>query len=603
MKCNWLRWLWGIIPVAILSWVAIQAERPRIEQALTEAAGAQMVRSGASWAQVTFQGRDAVLSGKAWDEADTEAALDLLRKQHGVRVVDNKAALVEKPETYVWSASRRQQRIRLSGFVPTAAMRRDILGVAKATFPGFEVVDRMALARGVPPADAWLGGISFGLTQLAGMRRGEVRLDNLTLSIVGEADDHAALRAIRQAANNPPKDIKINLNQLGGPAISPYVWTAQVADGKFDLAGYFPDETMQEQLVAAAKTVARDGAVADQMQRGSGAPADWSRATQAAVRALAKLESGAAELRDATLLVSGVSADEAGAEAARSLLRSDVPASIKLTEQIRLREPRKPAVEESPRPSEPAKPLAKAEVPAEAPAKPEAVATAETPAKVEAPAKAETPAKVEAPAKAETPAKVEAPAKAETPAKVEAPAKAETPAKSETPPRPETPAKAEVPAKSETPVQPEPKVEAPSAPKSAEPATPLVETKAQIVARGCQATLTEVIQSGHILFESASAELDNASATTLAKVAAAIKSCPDVIVQIEGHTDDEGTQRNNQTLSLQRARSVLDYLVKAGVNAEQLEPVGFGKTRPMVANKSDEARAKNRRIEFVVRPK
>ena len=567
MKCNWLRWLWGIIPVAILSWVAIQAERPRIEQALTEAAGAQMVRSGASWAQVTFQGRDAVLSGKAWDEADTEAALDLLRKQHGVRVVDNKAALVEKPETYVWSASRRQQRIRLSGFVPTAAMRRDILGVAKATFPGFEVVDRMALARGVPPADAWLGGISFGLTQLAGMRRGEVRLDNLTLSIVGEADDHAALRAIRQAANNPPKDIKINLNQLGGPAISPYVWTAQVADGMFDLAGYFPDETMQEQLVAAAKTVARDGAVADQMQRGSGAPADWSRATQAAVRALAKLESGAAELRDATLLVSGVSADEAGAEAARSLLRSDVPASIKLTEQIRLREPRKPAVEESPRPSEPAKPLAKAEVPAEAPAKPEAVATAETPAKVEAPAKAETPAK------------------------------------SETPPRPETPAKAEVPAKSETPVQPEPKVEAPSAPKSAEPATPLVETKAQIVARGCQATLTEVIQSGHILFESASAELDNASATTLAKVAAAIKSCPDVIVQIEGHTDDEGTQRNNQTLSLQRARSVLDYLVKAGVNAEQLEPVGFGKTRPMVANKSDEARAKNRRIEFVVRPK
>ena len=579
MKCNWLRWLWGIIPVAILSWVAIQAERPRIEQALTEAAGAQMVRSGASWAQVTFQGRDAVLSGKAWDEADTEAALDLLRKQHGVRVVDNKAALVEKPETYVWSASRRQQRIRLSGFVPTAAMRRDILGVAKATFPGFEVVDRMALARGVPPADAWLGGISFGLTQLAGMRRGEVRLDNLTLSIVGEADDHAALRAIRQAANNPPKDIKINLNQLGGPAISPYVWTAQVADGKFDLAGYFPDETMQEQLVAAAKTVARDGAVADQMQRGSGAPADWSRATQAAVRALAKLESGAAELRDATLLVSGVSADEAGAEAARSLLRSDVPASIKLTEQIRLREPRKPAVEESPRPSEPAKPLAKAEVPAEAPAKPEAVATAETPAKVEAPAKAETPAKVEAPARSETPAK------------------------SETPPRPETPAKAEVPAKSETPVQPEPKVEAPSAPKSAEPATPLVETKAQIVARGCQATLTEVIQSGHILFESASAELDNASATTLAKVAAAIKSCPDVIVQIEGHTDDEGTQRNNQTLSLQRARSVLDYLVKAGVNAEQLEPIGFGKTRPMVANKSDEARAKNRRIEFVVRPK
>ena len=78
----------------------------------------------------------------------------------------------------------------------------------------------------------------------------------------------------------------------------------------------------------------------------------------------------------------------------------------------------------------------------------------------------------------------------------------------------------------------------------------------------------EVIQSGQILFESASADLDDASSTTLAKVAAAVKSCPDVIVTIEGHTDYEGTQRNNQTLSLQRAQSVLDYLVKAGVNAE-----------------------------------
>src|SRR5262245_26801154 len=69
MRCNWLRWLWGIIPVAILSWAAVQAERPRIEQELTEAASAQLLSSGASWAQVTLQGRDAVLAGKAWDEA------------------------------------------------------------------------------------------------------------------------------------------------------------------------------------------------------------------------------------------------------------------------------------------------------------------------------------------------------------------------------------------------------------------------------------------------------------------------------------------------------------------------------------------------------
>jgi OmpA-OmpF porin, OOP family len=533
MKCNWRRWLWGVIPVVILTWAALQAERPRIEQELTEAASAQVAQIGASWARVTFEGRDGVLAGKAWDEEGAAATLDALRQQRGVRTVDNKTALIDKADVYTWSASRRNHRIRLSGFVPNAALRKEILGVTKANFPGYEVVDRMGLMRGVPAADTWLGGVSFALAQLAGMRRGEVRLDDLTLSIVGEADDLTALKSIRSAAANPPKGIKINLDQLGAPSISPYVWSAQVAAGKFDLSGYFPDEAVHTQLVDAARAAARDGAITDRMQPGKGAPADWSRAALAALRALAKLEDGSAELKDTTLLVSGVSTDEAGAEAARALLRADLPQPFRFTEQIRPREPRKASATEPPRPPEPVKPLAKAE----------------------------------------------APAKVEAPAKLEAPAKTDTP------------------------VQPEPKVEAPSSPKSAEPVAPKIETKAEAQARTCQATLVEVIQSGHILFESASAELDDASSTTLAKVADAVKSCPDVIVTIEGHTDYEGTQRNNQTLSLQRAQSVLDYLVKAGVNAEQLESVGYGKTRPIAPNNSTESRAKNRRIEFVVRPK
>jgi len=522
MKCNWRRWLWGLIPVVMLSWVAVQAERPRIERELTDTASAQVLRGGASWAQISFQGRDAVLAGKAWGEDDLEATSNLLRQLPGVRVVDNKASLIDKADTYVWSASRRNHRIRLSGHVPNAATRREILGVTKANFPGFEVVDRMTLARGVPAADTWLGGVSFALTQLAAMRRGEARLDDLSLSISGEAEDAGALRSIRSAASKPPKGIKINLEQLTSPAISPYVWTAQVADGKVDLSGYFPDEAARAELTAAAKAAARDGAVTDRMQLGGGAPPDWSRAALTAVRALGKLESGSAELKDATLMVSGVSADAAAAEAVRNLLRTGLPASIKLTEQIRPREPRKAPAEEPPRTPEPIQPLAK----------------------------------------------------------------------------------------SETPVQPEPKVEAPVAPKAeapvapkkAEPA-PRIETKAEIEARSCQATLVELTKAGVILFERASAELDDASSTTLAKVAAAMKSCPDVIVQIEGHTDLEGTSENNHALSLRRAQSVLDYLVRAGVNTRQLEPVGYGETRPVASNDTSESRARNRRIEFVVRPK
>ena len=209
----------------------------------------------------------------------------------------------------------------------------------------------MSLMRGVPATDTWLGGISFGIAQLAGMKRGEVRLDDLTLSIVGEAADLAAFRSIRSAASHPPKGIKISLDQLVAPSISPYVWTAQFAGGKFDLSGYFPDEAVHAQLVAAAKAATGDAAVTDRMQPGKGAPPDWSaRHPAPVVRALSKLEDGSAELKDATLLVSGVSADEAAAETVRALLRADLPQSVKLTEQIRPREPRKASAQEPPRP-------------------------------------------------------------------------------------------------------------------------------------------------------------------------------------------------------------------------------------------------------------
>ena len=82
-----------------------------------------------------------------------------------------------------------------------------------------------------------------------------------------------------------------------------------------------------------------------------------------------------------------------------------------------------------------------------------------------------------------------------------------------------------------------------------------------------------------------------------------MKSCPDMIVQIEGHTDREGTPESNQQLSLRRAENVRGYLVKSGVDADQLEPVGYGERRPAAPNDTSSNMAKNRRIEFVVRPK
>ena len=127
------------------------------------------------WATARFEGRDATLRGTAADDADPQKASDLLRSMWGVRVVDNNAALVPMLEKFTWRATRRGQRIRLIGYVPSKAVRRTLLGVTKANFPGFEVNDRMTIARGVPSMDTWLAGVSFALKQLSNLKRGDVR--------------------------------------------------------------------------------------------------------------------------------------------------------------------------------------------------------------------------------------------------------------------------------------------------------------------------------------------------------------------------------------------------------------------------------------------
>ena len=71
-------------------------------------------------------------------------------------------------------------------------------------------------------------------------------------------------------------------------------------------------------------------------------------------------------------------------------------------------------------------------------------------------------------------------------------------------------------------------------------------------------------------------------------------------VAIEGHTCSIGTEKYNQGLSERRAKSVRDYLVKKGVNAERLTTVGYGETRPITDNKTRAGRQMNRRVEFQV---
>lgn len=90
----------------------------------------------------------------------------------------------------------------------------------------------------------------------------------------------------------------------------------------------------------------------------------------------------------------------------------------------------------------------------------------------------------------------------------------------------------------------------------------------------------------------------------LTKVQQAIKMFPDCSITIEGHTDSYGSDEKNMALSQERAAAVSQYIqANMGLEASRISAVGYGESKPIASNETNEGRAKNRRIDVVIHPK
>jgi len=99
-------------------------------------------------------------------------------------------------------------------------------------------------------------------------------------------------------------------------------------------------------------------------------------------------------------------------------------------------------------------------------------------------------------------------------------------------------------------------------------------------------------------FKPGSSDLDTNTRVNLDAAVAALLKFPDIRVEIQAHTDSQGSLAYNQNLSDIRAKSVGDYLESKGIRRDRMEVVGFGETRPLATNQTREGRAQNRRVEF-----
>ena len=103
----------------------------------------------------------------------------------------------------------------------------------------------------------------------------------------------------------------------------------------------------------------------------------------------------------------------------------------------------------------------------------------------------------------------------------------------------------------------------------------------------------------YINFETGKSEIKQESQKIIDQIADMLKTNATLKISVEGHTDNVGNSTSNQTLSENRAKSVMNALITKGIDKSRLKSKGWGQTKPITDNNTEDGKAKNRRVEIV----
>lgn len=106
--------------------------------------------------------------------------------------------------------------------------------------------------------------------------------------------------------------------------------------------------------------------------------------------------------------------------------------------------------------------------------------------------------------------------------------------------------------------------------------------------------------SSNVLFGFDESNLSYDAKTNLNKLVNILDAYPDTDIEVQGHTDSKGSTEYNYNLSQQRASAVSGYLVSQNISSRRLSVVGFGEASPKYQNDTENGRAQNRRVEFLI---
>lgn len=327
------RWLWGLLPLALL-WGSgnlllgqrVERDVARRAEATVEAEAGSTPGARPAFAQVV--GRDVTISGEVLSADGASKAMARLRSEPGIRRVLGGLSQVVAQKPYSWFASRQADAVTLGGFVPDAATAEANVAAAREAVPGIRVEDRQSVAFGAP--DGFAATAKALIAALPRLQAGRISLDDRRFCIEGTAaspDDFLTL-ATGQAAPG----FSAVACDLRPPTITPYRWSlARNAAGAVTIAGFYPDPATREKLAAAVRSsFPPPVAVTDETKPGAGAPAAFLEKAERAARDLARLSQGKAAIEDELYTLSGKGPDQyAACEALKvQIAQQDGPDSV-----------------------------------------------------------------------------------------------------------------------------------------------------------------------------------------------------------------------------------------------------------------------------------
>jgi len=586
------------------AWVLGQEGARAYERILGTRVQAGLAAARLGWAEVAVSGREVTLSGHAPDLFAQELAVETVAAVAPLaRLVNLTSADLPPPPPRAplhIELVREGSSARIVGQASDAAMRESIAAQVAETLPELDVQNLLG-TRGQPVPVGWGPEVAHGLMALALLDEVRVAIAPGAVEIHGRAPTHAARAAlVRRLERAVPPQLAVTIEiEVPRPLVTPYRFTAlRLAEGRLKIERCVARD--EAEAVAIAGAVTRHGG-RDAWQGcpvGIGAPtADWAAAVVAGIGALAELPAGRVDItyRDILLSASGPGAEPALERALASLAMAlpegyvadgdivpleaeGAPPATRPRHWLRLARDEEGLALDGHMPNEAAlvalRTLAAAKFGSRIKATGLQVRRGLTARGWEAAARAGLDAlrTLDTGTVLVTPTRILMRGQAPSPqavGQIERMVRAALPqldidlAIGLTPP-------------------PEPE------PESLEP-------------EACLAMLNDLMRSRPIGFAPGSAVIDPSGPNTISRIVAILSDCPEVPIEIGGHTDSRGSADLNARLSQARAEAVRDRLIAEGVASARVVARGYGETRPIANNDTEAGRAENRRIAFEIR--